>query len=152
MRFLGTLAAALCVSGCVDTKACHTATVWKPCAGETAEPGASGTPPSIGDLELPTCAYLDAPTVTGSLHVSDPDGDAQVVKATFYQGARNNESEVELDDAGRSGDDWSGTFAITIVGSMGGMVMESTDDARIKVTDLAGGQSVPFCNSIAIVR
>ena len=30
--------------------------------------------------------------------------------------------------------------------------MEGSDDVRMKVTDLAGGQSVPFCNSIAIVR
>lgn len=155
MRSLFPFAAAavlLGTAGCVDTRACHTATVWKPCAGATAEAGASGTPPSITDLEMPTCAYLDSPTVSGTLTVSDPDGDAQVVKATFSQGVRTNESEAELDDAERNGNDWSGPFAIVVTGAMGGMLMEGTYDARIKVTDLAGGQSVPFCNSVSIVR
>jgi hypothetical protein len=155
VRSLSTLAAAaalLGAAGCVDTKACHNAIVWKPCAGEAAEAGASGTPPSITDLELPTCAYLDSPTVSGTLEVTDPDGDAQVAKATFAQGVRTNESEAELDDAERSGNDWSGPFAVVVVGSSGGMLMEGTYDARVKVTDRAGGQSVPFCNSIALVR
>ena len=58
--------------------------------------------------ELPTCAYLDSPTVTGSLHVSDPDGDAQVIKAALYTGPHNNEADIQLDDAGRSGNDWTG--------------------------------------------
>jgi hypothetical protein len=155
VRSLFPLAATLAALGsasCVDTKACHTAVAWKPCAGETAQPGASGTPPSIVALELPTCANLDAPTVTGTLSVTDPDGDAQVAKVTFYTGARNDESEAQLDDLGRSGNDWSGSFSVLITGANGGMLMEGSDDVRVKVTDRAGGQSVPFCNSIAVVR
>ena len=36
------LAVALCVAGCVDTKACHTATAWKPCAGADRRAGRLG--------------------------------------------------------------------------------------------------------------
>src|SRR5215471_12773446 len=100
---------------------------WKPCSGQPAEPGASGTPPSITQLSLPTCATINSPLVTGTLSVTDPDGDAQVLKATFFTGARNNEDEVQLDDAGRSGNDWSGSFAVVIQGAGGGMLMEGSD-------------------------
>ena len=144
--------AALVAAGCVDTKQCHLAVDWKPCPGEPAQAGASGTPPSIVQLSLPTCAFLDAPTVTGTLRVTDPDGDAQVVKATLYTGMRANEDELQLDDAGRSGNDWSGGLVVALQSSGGGMAMESSDDVVIKVTDRAGAQSVPFCNSIALVR
>jgi hypothetical protein len=144
--------ASLALVGCVDTRTCHTASAWKPCPGQTAQPGASGTPPTIVALSLPTCAYLDTPQVMGMLHVSDPDGDAQVVKATFFTGARSNESEVQLPDSGRSGNEWSGTLSLTLVGGNGGMLMEGSNDVVVKVTDRAGGQSVPFCNSIAVVR
>jgi len=144
--------AALVLAGCVDTKQCHMAVDWKPCPGETAQAGASGTPPSIVELSLPTCAFVDAPVVMGTLRVTDPDGDAQIVKATFYTGMRNNEDELQLDDAGRSGNDWSGSFSVALQGAGGAMVMEGSDDVVIKVTDRAGAQSVPYCNSIALVR
>lgn len=125
---------------------------WKPCPGESAEPGASGSPPMIVELSLPTCAYLDSPTVKGTLRASDQDGDVQILKATFYAGMHINESELQLDDAGRSGNDWAGTFSVVVAGSTGGMVMEGSDDVRMKVTDRGGAQSAPFCNTISIVR
>ncbi len=141
------------LAGCVDTKQCHVAVDWKPCPGQPAEAGASGSPPSIVELSLPTCAYLDAPQVTGTLHVTDPDGDAQVLKATFYSGGmRSNEAELELDDAHRAGNDWQGGFGLAITSAMGGMPMESSDDVVMKVTDRAGAQSVPYCNTIALVQ
>ena len=152
MRLLVCSWAALVLAGCVDTKQCHMAVDWKPCPGETAQAGASGTPPSIVELSLPTCAFVDAPVVMGTLRVTDPDGDAQIVKATFYTGMRNNEDELQLDDAGRSGNDWSGSFSVALQGAGGAMVMEGSDDVVIKVTDRAGAQSVPYCNSIALVR
>ncbi|HEX6836697.1 MAG TPA: hypothetical protein VF334_09000 [Polyangia bacterium] len=144
--------AALALAGCVDTKQCHMAVDWKPCPGQAAQAGASGSPPSIVELSLPTCAFVDAPQVTGSLRVTDPDGDAQVVKATLYVGMRNSEDELVLDDAGRNGNDWSGDLSVALQGSGGGMVMEGSDDVVMKVTDRAGAQSVPFCNTIALVR
>lgn len=144
--------AALVAAGCVDTKQCHMAVDWKPCPGEPAQAGASGTPPSIVQLSLPTCAFVDAPMVTGTLRVTDPDADAQVVKATLYTGMRTNEDELQLDDAGRNGNDWSGGLVVALQSAGGGMVMESSDDVVIKVTDRAGAQSVPYCNSIALVR
>jgi hypothetical protein len=144
--------AALAAAGCVDTKQCHMAVDWKPCPGATAQAGASGTPPSIVELSLPTCAFVDAPMVTGTLRVTDPDGDAQVAKATLYSGMRASEDELQLDDAGRNGNDWSGGLVVTLQSAGGGMVMESSDDVVIKVTDRAGAQSVPYCNSIALVR
>jgi len=150
---LATAAAALLAAGCVDTKACHNPTAWKPCSGATAEPGASGSPPAIVGLQMPTCADLDAPTASMSLSVTDPDGDAQVMIATLYTGGvRNTSAEVALDDAERSGNDWNGTIDLVISGAMGAMLMEGSSDVRIKVTDRQGGQSAPFCDSIAIVR
>src|SRR5205823_11452500 len=109
-------------------------------------------PPTIVQLSIPTCAYLSAPSVTGSLHVTDPDGDAQVLKFALYTGMHNNEAELQLDDAGRSGNDWTGEFTFALSGASGGMLMEGSSDIRAKVTDRAGAQSVPFCNSVAIVR
>jgi hypothetical protein len=139
-------------AGCVDTAKCHMPTDWKPCAGETAQPGASGTPPTIVELSLPTCAALASPLIMGTLRVSDPDGDAQVLKATFFTGMRNNEDELQLDDSGRNGNEWSGNFSVVLQGPGGGMLMEGSDDVVMKVTDRAGAQSVPMCSSVAIVR
>jgi hypothetical protein len=152
VRLLVASAVVLVAAGCVDQSKCHMPSDWKPCAGQTAQPGASGTPPMIVQLSLPTCAYLDSPLVTGTLRVDDPDADQQVLKATFFTGARNNEDELQLDDAGRSGNEWSGNLSVVLQGAMGGMLMEGSDDVVMKVTDRAGGQSAPFCNSIAIVR
>jgi hypothetical protein len=151
VRLVLALAVALAGAGCVDGK-CHNATAWKPC-GDPAEPGASGTPPSIVSLAAPSCAYLDSPSLTVSLHVTDPDADAQTIKISFFNGGvRAGESELELDDAERDGNDWSGSFGLGIAGAGGGMPMLGSDDVRVKVTDRAGGQSAPFCNSIAIVN
>lgn len=153
MRLLVCSWAALVAAGCVDTKQCHLAVDWKPCPGEAAQAGASGTPPSIVELSLPTCAFVDAPMVTGTLRVTDPDGDAQVFKATLYSGGlRTSEVELQLDDAGRSGNDWSGGLVVALQSGSGGMLMEGSDDVVVKVTDRAGAQSVPYCNSIALVR
>jgi hypothetical protein len=116
-----------------------------------AEPGASGTPPSIVELTVATCAYKDNPTVAGTLHATDPDGDAQVLKATSFEGVRTNEAELLLDDASRNGNDWSGSFVMQTVPTSGGMLTEGTDDVVMKVTDRAGAQSVPYCNTITIV-
>lgn len=149
---LASLALVLAAAGCVDTSKCHAPSDWKPCAGETAEPGSSGMPPTIVQLSMPTCGYVDSPTVKGTLHVTDPDGDAQVVKSTLFMGARSNEAEVQLDDAGRNGNEWSGDLLLSIMTAAGGMAMQGTSDVRVKVTDRAGGQSVPYCNSIALVR
>ena len=74
-----------------------------------AEPGSSGSPPTIVELSTPSCAYLDSPTVMGSLHVSDPDGDAQLIRAVAVHGRpARNEVDIALDDAGRNGNEWTG--------------------------------------------
>jgi hypothetical protein len=148
---LALFAAALCLAACVDTKTCHMPSQWKPCAGQSAQPGASGAPPSIVELSIPTCAYKDAPIVSGTARISDPDGDAQVLKATSFQGMRNAESELELDDVRRSGNDWAGDFAVAVAG-MDTMLMEGDIDVVMKVADRAGAQSVPYCNTVSIVR
>ena len=150
MRFV-LFAALVGTAGCIDTKACHNATAWKPCAGEIAQPGGGGAPPSIVELSLPTCAYAEDPKALGTMRVTDPDGDAQVMKATFAIGARVNEDEAYLADAGRSGNDWSGPVGVGVA-SMGGAATEGTRDVRIKVTDRAGGQSVPYCNTLTVVK
>jgi hypothetical protein len=139
------------VAACVDTNKCHMPSDWKPCSGEMAQPGAGGTPPTIVSLSMPTCAYVDTPSASGALHVSDPEGDAQVVKATFYAGARVNESEVQLPDAGRSGNDWTGMLTLTVPGTMQ-VQMPRSLDVRIKVTDRAGNQSAPVCNTFSLVQ
>ena len=151
-RLLVCSLAAVAWAGCVDTKQCHMAIDWKPCPGQAAQPGASGSPPMIVELSLPTCAYVDAPTVKGTLHVSDLDGDAQVLKATLFVGMRNSEDEIELDDADRSGNDWSGAISVGLQGAGGGRVMEGSNDVVVTVTDRAGAQSAPYCNSIALVK
>jgi hypothetical protein len=152
VRFFS-LAIALALGGCVDTKTCHNPQTWKPCPGGVAEAGASGSPPSIVSLSLPTCVYLDTPVAMGNLDVTDPDGDAATLKATFSQGVRVDESEFMLDAAHRMGNDWVGAFSILLTGSGGSSVMmEGTDDVSIKVVDAQGGQSAPFCNSISAVR
>ena len=149
---LACIALVALAAGCVDTTKCHVPVDWKPCAGSTAEPGSSGSPPTIVELSIPTCAYLSAPSVKGTLRASDPDGDAQVVKFALYTGEHNNEAEIQLDDAGRSGNDWIGEFTLVVSASAGGMLMEGSSDIQAKVTDRAGAQSVTFCNSIALVR
>lgn len=145
-------AAALGCAGCVDTKGCHMAHDWKPCANTHAEPGAGGTPPAIVELSLPTCAFVDSPSMTGTLHVTDPDFDAQVVDVTFYVGARTSVSQLQLADAGRAGSEWTGTLTIEAVSQAGGAAMEGTSDVRVKVTDLAGNQSVPYCGTFTLLR
>jgi hypothetical protein len=136
---------------CVDTSKCHQATAWKPCPGEAAQPGASGTPPTIVSLSLPTCAYLAAPAASGELHVSDPDGDAQVVKGSFYAGPRVDESELQLSDGGRAGNEWMGALTLAVPGTMPTRQPLSYD-VRIKVTDRAGNQSAPVCNTFSLVQ
>ena len=152
MRLVFTLVAALAATGCVSSK-CHAPTAWKPCSGDSAEPGASGTPPSIVSLDAPTCVYVDSPSMAAAVQVTDPDGDAQVIKVTFFNGGvRASESDIELDDAERSGNDWSGNLELLVSGAAGGMPMPGSDDVRLKVTDRAGGQSVPYCSTVALVQ
>jgi hypothetical protein len=148
------LAALLCAAGCVDTNKCHMATAWLPCAGETAQPGASGTPPTIVELALPTCGFVDSPTVTGTIHVSDPDADSQLVKITFFAGKRVNEIELPIAAANAAMTDWSDALSVAVGAESGGggMSTEGTFDVRIKVTDRAGNQSQPYCGSIALLR
>jgi hypothetical protein len=152
VRCLPALVIVFVAAGCVDTKVCHTPIVWKPCAGQSAQPGSSGSPPSIVELSLPTCAYVDTPIAAGSLKVTDPDSDAAVVKSTFSAGARLDESELVLDDMHRSDTDWSDDFSLTIAAGSGGMLTEMTEDVSVKVVDTAGAQSIPFCHSISLVR
>ncbi len=152
MRLLLALLLAAGGAGCVDTRTCHNPQTWKVCPNTVAEPGASGTPPAITSLSLPTCVYLATPIATGTMHVTDPDSDQHLVKATFFAGVRTNESELPLDAAHQSGTEWDGPLNIEIVGAGGGMLMESTDDVVIEVTDAAGGQSVPYCGTMSVVR
>jgi hypothetical protein len=144
--------AALCLAGCIDTQKCHQPSDWKPCAGETAQPGASGTPPTVLALSLPTCAFVESPMVLGTLHASDPDADAQVLKASFYVGPRVDESEVQLPASDASAADWTDQIAVTVVRKGGGAPSEGTSDVRIKLTDRAGGQSAPFCGTLTLLK
>lgn len=144
--------AALALAGCVDSARCKLPSDWQPCAGAAAQPGASGTPPTILRLSLPTCAFVASPTVSGTLEVSDPDGDAQTFKATFSVGVRTDESEVQLPDVGRSGNDWSGSAQLTVMPAGGGAAGEGSYDVRAKVTDRAGGQSAPRCGTLTLLR
>ncbi len=141
-------AAGLALTGCVDVHRCHDPVAWRVCDGEAAQPGASGAAPAIVALLLPTCANVDAPTVRGALHVSDPDGDAQLVKVALFAGARVDESEVPLDDAGRAGNDWEGTYELSFAMQMR---QEKTYQVRLKVTDRAGNQSAPLCAAFSII-
>ena len=144
---------ALGLAGCVDTKTCHNPQSWKPCPNTQAQPGAAGTPPAIVELSLPTCVYVDQPIAHGSLHATDPDGDVAKLVATFYQGARNNESEILLAGTPQSGTELTGDIAVALQGAGGtGTPMESTFDAVIKAVDAQGAQSVPYCNAISAVR
>lgn len=140
---------AFVAAGCVDSGKCMQPTEWKPCVGEMAEPGASGTPPAIIDLSVPTCAYADNPVVTGTMHVTDPDSDALDLKVTFSAGMRLDDSESVLPDDGRMGTEWIGTITLR---SESMMAMESTDDVRVKVTDAQGGQSLPWCGSLTFLK
>lgn len=141
------LALALAGAGCVDEKACHMATAWKPCANTKAQPGAGGTPPAITMLSLPTCAFLDSPTVQGTMHVTDPESDAQLVSFTFSAGPRINVSQFQLPDAGRAGTEWDGGIAIMSLAKS-----EGTYDVRIKIDDIAGNQSVPYCGTLTMLH
>jgi hypothetical protein len=143
------LALALLAAGCVDVHRCHDPVAWRVCDGEHAQPGAGGTPPTIEALVLPTCANLDAPTVSGELHVSDPDGDAQRVLATLSASARLAETETQLDDAGRRGNDWQGTWAFTPTQMQR---QQGSYRLRVKVTDRAGNQSAPLCSDFALIE
>jgi hypothetical protein len=139
---------ALPTFGCVDVHRCHDPVPWRVCDGETAQPGASGAPPSILALVLPTCANLDGPTVTGTLHVTDPDSDAQLVKLTVFSGARLSESEAALDDASRTTTDWEGTYALSLPTTQR---REASYQLRLKVTDRAGNQSAPLCSTFTLL-
>jgi hypothetical protein len=143
--------AALLVAGCLDTTKCKLPSAWKPCAGENAQPGASGTPPGIASLTLPTCAYVETPTVTGTIHVVDPDADTTLVKASFYIGMRVDEVEVPVPAADAASADWTDTIDVTVMNS-GGTLTEGSRDVRLKITDRAGNQSVPYCNTLSLIK
>jgi hypothetical protein len=146
------LACGAAAAGCIDTShRCHEPVAWQPCPGAAAQPGASGVPPAITSLMLPTCAFVDAPSANGTLAVSDGDGDAQTVKASFYAGPRVAEAELQLDDARRMGNDWRGAVGLAVPGGSQ-MASELTFDVRVKVTDRAGNQSAPVCNTFSLVR
>jgi hypothetical protein len=133
------------VAGCVDTAKCHAPVAWQPCADGTAEPGASGTPPTISSLMLPTCAFVDSPAVSGSITVSDPDGDAALIKSSLYQGVRLLETEAMLPAMPMN--NYAGMLTIAF-----SMAKVGAYDVRIKATDRAGGQSAPLCNTITILQ
>jgi hypothetical protein len=104
--------------------------------------GASGTPPTIASLVMPTCAYTSDPEVSGTLMYMDPDGDAQTVKVSLYVGPRQSESEFTLPAMGTS---VPMTVAIP-------MAAEGGYDVRVKVTDRQGGQSAPVCDTVTVFR
>lgn len=136
------------LGGCVDLNKCGLQQTWKPCAGETSEPGASGSPPSIVSFVMPTCAYVDAPVLTGTLNVSDADSDEQVAHVTTFQGGvRLAEADTVLDPSLLSGMNWSGPVLLTVAGSS-----PASFDVRVKVDDVAGGQSQPVCNTVSLVQ
>jgi hypothetical protein len=80
--------------------------------------------------------------------VSDADGDAQLVKLTLSAGARLSESELALDDGGRSGNDWQGSYELTVSSQDR---QQTTYQVRLKVTDRAGNQSAPFCSDFSMI-
>jgi hypothetical protein len=141
--------APLVLGACVDTNKCGLPQQWQPCAGESPEPGASGSPPGIQSLAMPTCAYVDNPIITGTLQVSDADGDAEVVHMTTSQGGmRLAEADTFLDSVGtRTGNDWTGPLVLTISGTT-----PASFDIRVKVDDVAGNQSLPVCNTVSLVQ
>jgi hypothetical protein len=144
--------AALLLGGCIDTTKCKQPSAWKPCAGESAQPGASGTPPGIVSLSMPTCAYVENPTVAGTMRVVDPDADTTTLKASFYVGPRVDEVDVPIPGADAALGDWTDTIYITVSSGGGGTVGEGTRDVRIKIVDHAGNQSVPYCNSLSLIN
>lgn len=144
--------AALVAAGCIDTAKCKQPSEWKPCAGESAQPGASGTPPRIVSLSMPTCAYVESPTVSGSIHVVDPDADTTTLKASFYVGPRVDEVDVPVPAADAALADWTDSIFVTVTSSGSGTVSEGTRDVRLKITDRAGGQSLPYCNTLTLVK
>ena len=137
------------LGGCVDLNKCGIATTWKPCAGETAEVGALGDPPQIKSFTMPTCAYVDAPVLSGMLTVFDNQGDQQVAHVTTYQGgARLDEADTVLDAAHFTDKmTWTGPISLTVAGSS-----PASFDIRIKVDDFNGGQSAPVCNTVSLVQ
>jgi hypothetical protein len=147
-RFAAAAVMAVAVAGCVDVHRCHDPVAWRVCDGESAQPGASGAAPAIVALVLPTCANVNAPTVSGVLHISDADGDAQLVKMSLFAGTRIAESELPLDDAGRTGNDWEGTYELAPPVQMR---QATTYQVRLKVTDRAGNQSAPLCAAFSII-
>lgn len=145
--------AALLLAGCLDTTKCKMPSSWTPCAGQTAQPGASGTPPAITSLSLPTCAYVENPMVAGPIHVVDPDADTMTLKASFYIGQRVNEVDVPVPFNDAASADWIDTVAIKVVESGGGgKLSEGTREVRLKITDKAGNQSVPYCGSLSLIN
>jgi hypothetical protein len=147
MRFW-LLLAPLLVGGCVDTNKCGLPQAWQTCAGQTSEEGATGHPPTIVSLSMPTCAYVDNPIITGTLHVSDAEGDEQVAHVTTSQGgARLAEADTQLDKSLQTGNDWTGPLLLTVSGST-----PASFDIRVKVDDVAGGQSIPVCRTVTLVQ
>jgi hypothetical protein len=139
------LAMTLLLGGCVDSVKCHEPVAWPVCAGATAEPGATGTPPAITSLMLPTCAFVDSPSVSGTIAIADPDGDAALIKSSLYVGVRLAEVETML-PAGHMGN-FAGTFLVAVP-----MATPGAYDVRVKVVDRAGGQSAPLCNTITMLQ
>jgi hypothetical protein len=138
------LALLLLVAGCVDTVKCHAPSVWPACSDATAEPGASGMPPVITVLSLPTCAFVEVPSVSGTILITDPDGDVAATKTSIYVGTRQSETDMML-PAGHMGD-YSGAFSVTVPGKPGAY------DVRVKAVDRAGGQSAPLCNTVTVLQ
>ena len=140
------------LAGCLDTNKCKMPSNWSPCAGETVEPGASGTPPGIASLTLPTCAFVENPSVSGPIHVVDPDADTTTLKASFYIGARVDETDVPIPGTDAASADWTDTISITVSDASGGTLMPGSRDVRIKITDRAGNQSIPYCGTLALIN
>jgi hypothetical protein len=136
----------LLAAGCVDTVKCHTPVAWQPCMGETSEPGASGTPPTITGLMLPTCADQALPSVAGTIAINDLDGDAELIKTSFYVGVRLSETDTMI-PIGHMGQDYSAPFSVVVP-----MAKVGSYDVRVKAVDRAGGQSAPVCNTVTILQ
>lgn len=145
MMRLVALALVLVLGGCIDTVKCHAPQPWPACAGSPAEPGATGTPPTIASLMMPTCAFTSSPEVSGPIEIRDADGDIAVVKASFYVGVRLLEMETML-PATQMGN-FSGMFGVAVP-----MAAPGAYDIRVKAVDRAGGQSVPLCNTLTILQ
>ena len=139
------LAIGLLVGGCVDAVKCHAPEPWPACAGAPAEPGATGMPPAITSLMMPSCAYVASPAVSGTIAIADPDGDTALIKTSLYLGARLSETETMLPL--QTAKDFSGTFVVVVP-----MAAPGAYDVRVKAVDRAGGQSAPLCNTVTILQ